>query len=97
MGRDAITNARTARHARFTRAILGHKMHGVDAIVFSGSACRLAFGAGVAAAFADAGRALPLAAGASSGSLVAAAVAAHRGSDRSSRGVASCRTARRST
>ena len=46
--------------------------------MFAGSACRLAFGAGVAAAFAEHGRVLPLAAGASSGSLVAAAVAAGR-------------------
>lgn len=50
----------------------------IEGIVFSGSACRLAFGAGVAAAFADRGRHVPLAAGASSGSLVAAAVAAGR-------------------
>ncbi len=50
----------------------------MDAIVFSGSACRLAFGAGVAAAFADHGSSIPLAAGASSGSLIAAAVAANR-------------------
>lgn len=53
----------------------------MEGIVFSGSACRLAFGAGVAAAFADAGRVIPLAAGASSGSLVAAAVAAQRGAE----------------
>jgi NTE family protein len=50
----------------------------VRAIAFEGCACRAAFHAGVAAALADGGLELPLAAGASSGSLIAAGVAAGR-------------------
>ena len=48
-------------------------------IAFSGCACRAAFHAGVATALSEGGLAIGMAAGASSGSLVAAALAAGRG------------------
>ena len=51
------------------------------AIAFEGCACRAAFHAGVAAALDDAGKKFPLAAGSSSGSLIAAGVAAGRASE----------------
>jgi NTE family protein len=50
----------------------------VRAIAFEGCACRAAFHAGVAAGLAEAGLEFPLSAGASSGSLIAAGVAAGR-------------------
>jgi NTE family protein len=51
------------------------------AIAFEGCACRAAFHAGVAAGLAEGGLAFPLAAGASSGSLCAAGVAAGRSAE----------------
>jgi NTE family protein len=51
------------------------------AIAFEGCACRAAFHAGVAAALAERGVRFPLAAGASSGSLCAVAVAAERAAE----------------
>jgi len=51
------------------------------AIAFEGCACRAAFAAGVAAGLADAGMEFPLSGGASSGSLIAAGVAAGRARD----------------
>jgi NTE family protein len=53
----------------------------MEAIVFEGCACRAAFHAGVAAALVESGVALSLAAGASSGSICAAAVAAGRAAE----------------
>jgi predicted acylesterase/phospholipase RssA len=53
----------------------------VRAIAFEGCACRAAFHAGVAAGLAEAGQVFPLSAGASSGSLIAAGVAAGRSRD----------------
>jgi NTE family protein len=51
------------------------------AIAFEGCACRAAFHAGVAAGLADGGMSFALAGGASSGSLIAAGVAAGRARD----------------
>jgi len=50
-------------------------------VVFEGCACRAAFHAGVAGALAEAGLPIAITAGASSGSIVAAALAAGRGRD----------------
>ena len=53
----------------------------MQAIVFEGCGCRAAFFAGVAAELTTAGMCFPIAAGASSGSLCAAAVAAGRAAE----------------